>query len=333
MTPSTAYDLLNRYLQAVGKHLWPSNGEDVLAELASNLEAELAEQESALGRSLDPAEVAAVLKRHGHPMEVAGRYLPRQYLIGPGWLPVYWYVLKIVLAIAWVVYAVVNAVAVTTMQRWSMGAVAGVLVGSWGVLFQAFAWVTLVFAGLEWAGARCATGGKKGGWDPLKLPKLERTGRRRLGWGAACELLPGIFWLAYWVVIPSHPILVFGPAAAFLDFTPGLERMFWPVLMLALAELALDIAALGYGANTWQRRAKGAASKAVALGIFGLLLKAGEWVVAIPAAEPAAAVINHGIQIGLQISITVLMFMLVWDTARLLQHAKRRRRRDGRAAV
>ena len=30
----------------------------------------------------------------GRPMLVAARYLPQQYLIGPGMFPIYWYTLK-----------------------------------------------------------------------------------------------------------------------------------------------------------------------------------------------------------------------------------------------
>lgn len=321
-----ADDLLDRYVHAVGQYLWPAAAADVQEELAANLTAAMEEREGVLGRALEPAEVAAILKRHGHPLEVAGRYMRRPYLIGPAWLPVYWSVLKMLLGITWLVYVVVNAVALSAVQPWTLAGVMGVLARSGGLLVQVFAWVTLVFAALEWGGERFRRlKPDTQAWDPMKLPKVHPQRRAKRSGRALCELLPGVFFLAYWIAaVPHHPFLVFGPAAAFLRYAPGMERLFWPVLALAVAGLGLDVAAMGYGPQTWQRRAKGAAAKAVAAGIFFLLLKTGSWVTAQPGWEASAHAINYGIGFGLRVALVMVMLMLAGDLVRLLFDAKRR---------
>jgi len=324
---STPYDLLNRYLHAVAQHLWPRQSEDVVAEIAANLTAEIEDRESALARPLRPEEIAAILKRHGPPVQVGGRYLPQQALIGPYWLPMYWYVLKIVLSLAWLVYAVVNAVALAVAPAWSWGSAAGVLLGPSRVLVWAFAWVTLVFAALEWTATRGrGWAARLDEWDPLKLPKLEHTRSWPASWRNAGELLPGALMVAYWVAaVPGRPLLTFGPAAAFLRYTPAVAHLFWPVLALLLAELALDALAMGYGPEAWQRRAKGAASKTIALGIFLLLMRAGDLIMGPPEFEAAVHAANAGIRIGLRVAAILAILMLVADLARLAIILQRRR--------
>lgn len=229
-TPSpttTPYELLNRYLQAIAKHLWTRQADDVLAEIAANLTTEIEDRESALARPLGPDEIAAILKRHGAPLQVAGRYMPHQTLIGATWLPVYWYVLKIALTLAWVVYAVTQAAALAAAQSLTPEAVIHALAGSFDVLVWTFAWVTLVFAALEWGATRNPElTGAWNKWDPLNLPKLERTGSRTWRWRSAWELLPGILMVAYWAAVPGRPLLMFGPTAAFLRYTPAVAHLF-----------------------------------------------------------------------------------------------------------
>jgi hypothetical protein len=55
-------ELLDRYLQAVRKHLPGKRQEDILAELRANLEAQLEDEEAELGRPLTRQEAEAWLK-------------------------------------------------------------------------------------------------------------------------------------------------------------------------------------------------------------------------------------------------------------------------------
>src|SRR5580658_4824745 len=103
-------ELLERYLEAVRKHLPWERQDDIIAELRANLEAQLEEKESALGRSLTTAEMEEWLKTLGPPIQVAAGYQPQRYLIGPGFFPIYWYVLKLTLGWTAVIYSIVIVV-------------------------------------------------------------------------------------------------------------------------------------------------------------------------------------------------------------------------------
>src|SRR5580658_9308636 len=103
-------DLLDRYLEAVKKHLpWQRQG-DIIDELRANLESQLEEREAALGRPLTKTEAETWLKQLGSPMQMAAHYQPQQYLIGPTIFPIYRHVLKLALSWAAVIYALSTVV-------------------------------------------------------------------------------------------------------------------------------------------------------------------------------------------------------------------------------
>src|SRR6516164_9401632 len=97
-------ELLDRYLQAVKKHLPWQRQDDIIAELRANLESQLEEREAELGRPLTGPEAEAWIKQLGPPMQMAARYQPQQYLIGPAVFPIYWFVLRTALLWATVIY-------------------------------------------------------------------------------------------------------------------------------------------------------------------------------------------------------------------------------------
>src|SRR5437879_9639459 len=74
-------ELLDRYLQAVKFWLPKEQKQDILAELSEDIRSQIEEKEIELGRKLNTAEVAVILKQLGRPVIVAKRYAPQQYLI------------------------------------------------------------------------------------------------------------------------------------------------------------------------------------------------------------------------------------------------------------
>src|SRR4029453_16086728 len=105
-------DLLGRYLHAVSFFLPAKHQDDIIRELSENLLSQIEDREEELGRTLDEAELAEILRRHGHSMLVAGRYRSQQHLIGPVFFPIYVFALKMglgVAAIVTVVLAVISA--------------------------------------------------------------------------------------------------------------------------------------------------------------------------------------------------------------------------------
>jgi hypothetical protein len=142
-------ELLDRYLQAVKKHLPWKRQDDIIAELRANLEAQLEEKEEELGRPLTKREAEEWLKQIGPPIQMAARYQPQRYLIGPALFPTYWYVLRLVFFWAVTIYLVVSGVQLAMQQTVTASAAAQAVLRIPGVLVQSAAWVTLVFAALE----------------------------------------------------------------------------------------------------------------------------------------------------------------------------------------
>jgi hypothetical protein len=67
-------NLLNRYLQAVARLLPKARRDDIIAELRANILSQMEDREQELGRALTEDEQAAILRHHGNPTIVAGRY-------------------------------------------------------------------------------------------------------------------------------------------------------------------------------------------------------------------------------------------------------------------
>jgi len=143
-------ELVERYLLAVRTWLPEKLQEDVTRELRGDLEAELAERAAAAARPLRAEEIEEVLRRRGHPLEVAGAYLPHRHLIGPALYPAYR------LAVGGLVLGVLVPVWLLVVGPLSVltGASPGdaLVDGLWGLAraaVYAVGLVTLLFAGLE----------------------------------------------------------------------------------------------------------------------------------------------------------------------------------------
>src|SRR4051812_6385557 len=85
--------LVDHYLLQLKTLLPKKQRDDIAAELRESITSTVVDRERKLGRTLTDDELNAVLRGFGHPMVVAGRYLPMQQLIGPDVFPLYWYVM------------------------------------------------------------------------------------------------------------------------------------------------------------------------------------------------------------------------------------------------
>jgi hypothetical protein len=121
-------EILDRYLQTVKSALPDAHRDDIVNELSEDIHSEIEEKESGLGRPLSEAELEAILKQHGHPLIVAGRYrqdqrsfsLGRQ-LIGPVLFPFYAKVLSFNLGITSVVILIIFTALLASGQPFSFG--------------------------------------------------------------------------------------------------------------------------------------------------------------------------------------------------------------------
>jgi len=236
--PKNPIELVDRYLQAV--RFWlpkTQQQEELLTELGDDLRSQIEAEEEELGRPMTTEEASAILKRCGAPMVVASRLGPKQYLIGPALFPIYWFVLKMVLF--WIlvpvfIFIVGPANWANNGKDWGMAALK-TFGDLWSGLFIAAGIVTLVFAILERTSAQAAIACK---FDPLTLPPVQRIGRKPSALKTVCELIFGVFGLVWLLLIPNYPVLILGPAAAFLHAAPVWHRFYIPILLLSALSLA-----------------------------------------------------------------------------------------------
>ena len=246
-------ELLDRYLNAIKFWLPRRQQDDIVAELSEDIRSEIEEQEAKLGRKLDDAEIATILKQHGRPLLVANRYLPQQHLIGPGLFPVYRFVLAVVVLCSLVPGLLVRISLMifdpsyrSTHAVWVDLARGGQ--SFWGATLFAIGAVTAVFAVLERVEARTRF---LENWDPRKLPPV-RDPNRIPRFNSIVELGANLIFLVWWVS-GTWSQTIFNRAGVRIVLTPVWRGFFWAFLVLALGNIALAAANLLYRQWTWPR--------------------------------------------------------------------------------
>jgi hypothetical protein len=232
-------ELVDRYLDAVKRHLPKAQQDDIVAELADDIESQLESKEVELGRPLNLDEQSDVLKAYARPIVVAARYRPQQYLIGPGLFPYYVNTLKTAL--------------VVVLALWFAGATVEAIVGSDHVsaylptlsLFNTLLWVigvvTVIFTVRERVPA-----GWPARWDPRRLPRVRQArlvSRTTLVW----ELIWNLAFVSWLLDVPGvrHAAWygMVGPAStATIPFalTPAWRPFIVALLLMAILMIAVD---------------------------------------------------------------------------------------------
>jgi HAAS domain-containing protein len=184
-------EMLERYVQQVGRSLPGRDREDIQNELRSSLQDKLEDRTAADTTTDDTsagdaseADVIAVLKEMGSPREVAASYSGARYLVGPELFPLLMQVLRIGL----LVYIVVNAV-LLVFAAGDMGMLELVeaALDSIGSVLGFFGAAVAVFAILEWQDVKINPLEFEPEWDPQQLPEVDQPGRVNL-----VELFVGI---------------------------------------------------------------------------------------------------------------------------------------------
>jgi hypothetical protein len=354
-------DLLDRYLQAVKKHLPWKRQDDIIAELRANLESQLEDKESELGRPLTRGEAEDWLREIGPPMQVAMRYQPQQYLIGPAIFPLYWFVLRLVFLWAMIVYSIVSAVQFFAAGTFSGAFVLEAVLRVPWVLMMAGAWVTLIFVAVEFclthypekfreiAGKACEGNGVlagfpglSGDWSPAALPPVEKEqeyGKKPRSYAqAVAEVIFGFLFLAWLLLVPKYPFLLLGPGVLYLrispfQLAPVWIQFYWWVVALNVVQLAWQSLDLGRG--TWQRRRFAQQMTIKTFGLIPLVLLLTVWDHAYvtlkhPALDQAQygttlATLNKSIHWGLQVVFVIVVLQLAWEIAQMIMKVYRRR--------
>lgn len=335
-TPKNPLELVDRYLQAVRFWLPRAEQEDLTAELGEDLRSQIDEKEAELGRPLDKTEVSEILKRCGAPMVVATRIGPPKYLIGPALYPIYTFVLKMVLF--WILVPVfifiIGPVNVTNSANWGT-AVASTLFDLWSGLLIAAGIITLVFAILERTSAHAAMICK---WDPLSLPPLRKPEQKTSAVKAACELAFNFFGLIWLLLLPQYPVLILGPARAFLSAGPILHRFYLPFVLVAVVALLRSAVTLARPQWTWFPLSGQLLQSILSLTILHFMVNAviltpkGEWYpfVALTVGQASAqyikvaAIVNASILVSLYCSWLGICIAAIVQTWQLMRYVRKR---------
>jgi hypothetical protein len=253
-------DLLERYLQAVRAYLPNTQQDDILKELGENLRSQMEDKETEIGRPLNEDEVAAILKKHGHPMFVAARYRQTRHLIGSTLFPVYSFSVKIILGFVGLGYAISALVLIA--QGKSILEVLGAVFSYLGAVLPTFAWVTIVFAVLDVGNNKFrllekVTKECNEKFDPRTLPPLRPVvgspeGKPIPRYKTAVELFFSVAFLLWWIrVSPIRKLALFmalGPVGLAdkmpFQLGPAWEPVYWPVILLTLAAIVQQIVTL-----------------------------------------------------------------------------------------
>jgi hypothetical protein len=279
-------------------------------------------------------------------MMVAARYQPRQYLIGPAIFPIYLYVLRMAILWAFVIYSVVIAGVIPFIAPNATG-VFDSLLRMPGVLITVVACVTGVFAAVEFFAThypgRCPPiDGLFGAWSPNTLPPLEKTpttGRKPRSFAqAVADIVFGLFFLGWLLLIPRHLFLIMGPGAFYWNVSPFQfanvwMTFFWWAVALSVAQLVWRCVDLVRG--TWQQsaRAQRMTMQAIRLGPLELLLSVPSHLY-VTLKHPAADqlqygstldTINRNIHSGVLFICALVVLQLAFDIGRIALDAYRKR--------
>jgi hypothetical protein len=268
-------DLIDRYLTAVRRHLPRPQQDDIVSELSDSLRSEMEERERSLNRPLSDAEQAALLKQRGHPWLMASRYLPQQYLIGPGLFP--YYRRTLIIVVFWIVLpltlvggALSAIYADNGMQVWARW-----LGAAWNGSIYAVGIVTIVFAILESAHVRLTA---LDNWDPLRLPAATE-GREVPRSESALGLVFGftfLIWWLDWIRVPQF--ISYEGAPVSFTLAPVWNQMYLPIMISLVAWIAILLVDL---VRPWRSLAVSVADIGLNmfnLGVVAVVLRAGHFV-------------------------------------------------------
>ncbi len=316
-------DLLERYLQEVGKFLPQQRRADILRELGENLREEMENFSESLGRPLNDSEQADILKRHGHPLKVAARYGTISPLIGAEIAPFYWFTLSktglIVAAILAFSRAVtwINSSGQPFHFAWEVLSFFHALLVYWAI-------VTLCFAVAEWWRRREPEQFVTH-WDPRKLPVLSRDGYD-LSAHPRIDLPLSVLLLVWLLAFPHFPVLILGPGVRFLDSfalhpAPVLYLFYWLIVALNCMQIVFKIIALR-GLSTRVRQTMKLVEQAFSLGALLVLLRSSEYLVVDQSAASFkqslnVVDVNHGIHTALEVVAVIAVIRLAWDLVQI----------------
>lgn len=254
-------ELIERYLQAIGRALPAAQRADILAELRSSLYDAL---DAADNTVASEAQAVAIMKQMGPPQRVAAAYYPAgQYVVGPALYPLF----RLVLGIVFTTVIGIRLLQASAALLFDSSTVA-LLTSTYDIiasLTTALGFVVLIFWGLQRLEVHTD---QAAAFDPHDLPPLE-VDADRVSRGS--QIFSIIINVVIFIILAR-----FAQQGGFtwIDGSGFFENVvisrYLPLIVLAtLAEIVLDIVLLWQG--RW-RLATRVASSIINLGSLALAL-------------------------------------------------------------
>lgn len=310
-------ELVERYLQAVRLALPEAQQDDITKELRDSILSQVEEQEEALGRPLNEDEQVEMLKKLGSPMRLANRYRKQQHVIGATVFPIYWKILKLALGLAFLVLAAASVAMAAAGKSFTESL--AVLFRYPNVALSVFGWVTLIFAALEFFGAKYKLSDT---FDPRKLPPLQKSkpstkSQFELIAALVAQIVFGVWWLAGL----HYHYLIMGPGAALLNFGPVWHSIY--PLFVTLVVVDVSRTALKLFRPEWMGiRIVNGFMTVLGFVVLYFLITAQELFIATDPnstqLQTLAKTLNYALHLGLMVAAIVKVVMLVVNGARLL---------------
>jgi hypothetical protein len=311
------------YLLQLKSLLPRARRDDVVAEIGESIAAAIEERERELGRKLDDAETSAILLRYGHPIAVAGRYLPMQQLIGPRVFPLYWYMIQGVVVVIAAIAGIVAAIALLTEPRATRAAMQ-VLVGFFWIALDAAALVTLLFVLLDRRHARFrfldVFDARKLGVGLLgtRFAPLGEIPRRE----TVFDLAVVAILLLWWTDVLVFPRVV---ASVKVELGAALTALYLPVIALCTIDLVRLGVEFAHPYRTLPRIGVAVASNVAWLVLLGLAFFSPDLLQAAPSIEDPAE-IERVVTIAERVFRAALLGVGAWTASQLWADLARLRR-------
>jgi hypothetical protein len=328
-------DLVDHYLKSVSRYLPSAQKDDIIKELSENIRSEIEDREGELGRALSESEQEVVVKRHGHPLLVAGRYrqdqrsvaFGRQW-IGPVLFPFYIKVLFFNLGISFTVIFLVFVGLFAGGQSVTFSDAASAFFLQLAIQFGI---VTLIFTLVD-----KHLNQHPDRWDPRKPAQLEypefleaklaKTASQVPRLQSISQLIASAVFLVWFRATQGAAFLIFGPAAPVFRLAPVWHQVYAPSVIIILVGMAQ--AGINLVRPDWIRFRSAArlVAGAITLGVVYFLMRAGDWVVlANPDASASGAnghameIINQSIFYSLLLAGLIVVLLFLRDLWRLVR--------------
>jgi hypothetical protein len=322
-------ELVDRYLKAVKSYLPQAQRDDILEELSENIRSQIEDREAQLGRPLNEAEQEVILKQHGHPMLVAGRYRQDhrtvafgRELIGPTLFPFYAKVLSINLGITSVILVIIFTALFAGGQPVGFSDLVRMFLLQ--MLIQ-FGVVTAIFTVVQMHFTKYPDR-----WDPRKAdpPRYlnlaaPKDAQRVPRADSVSQFVVVAVMLCWLRAAQNAPFLFLGPAAAFLKLSPVWRPFYLPAVLVALAFMVQAGINVFRPDWVWLRSVVRVASDAASLLMGGFLLRVGPWIVLAETGGNPARDYGRVVEIINQCFLYSLWIALIYNAVMLVIHLRR----------